>query len=131
MDQAAKAYVASHLAGRDVTLTAADWARCRELSLRIRDDLIHLGLVDGHRTVRIAEGAVASVGDLVICRDNNHQLEAGEPGRGLANGDILRIDAICQSAIEVRRLLEPWLATASWDTTARIWVADADPPPPR
>ena len=46
MDQAVKAYVASYLAGRDVLLTAADWARCRELSARIRDDLIHLGLVD-------------------------------------------------------------------------------------
>ena len=46
MDQAAKAYVASYLAGRDVILIAADWARCRELSARIRDDLIHLGLVD-------------------------------------------------------------------------------------
>ena len=46
MDQAARAYVASYLAGRDVLLMAADWARCRELSARIRDDLIHLGLVD-------------------------------------------------------------------------------------
>ena len=32
MDQAVKAYVASYLAGQDVLLTAADWARCRELS---------------------------------------------------------------------------------------------------
>ncbi len=45
IDQAAYAYVASYLAGRDVLLMAADWARCRELSARIRDDLIHLGLV--------------------------------------------------------------------------------------
>jgi hypothetical protein len=29
MDQAAEAYVASYLAGRDVLLMAADWARCR------------------------------------------------------------------------------------------------------
>ena len=32
MDQAVHAYVASYLAGRDVLLMAADWARCRELS---------------------------------------------------------------------------------------------------
>ena len=51
MDQAVKAYVASYLAGRDVMLIAADWARCRDLSARIRDDLIHLGLVDNTRTV--------------------------------------------------------------------------------
>jgi AAA domain len=107
MDQAVKAYVASYLAGRDVILTAADWSRCRELAMRVRDDLIHLGHVDNSRSVKIAEGAEAAVGDLVICRDNDHRLEAGEPGRGLANGDILRIEAITPTGIQVRRLLEP------------------------
>jgi hypothetical protein len=111
MDQAAKAYVASYLAGHDVILTAADWARCRELSMRIRDDLIHLGHVDDSQSVPIAEGAEASVGDLVICRANNHSLQAGEPGRGLANGDILRVEAITSRGLVVRRLLEPEPAT--------------------
>ena len=77
MDQAVRAYVASYLDGRDVLLMAADWARCRELSARIRDDLIHLGLVDDGRTIRIAEGVQASVGDLIICRRNDH----GDRGR--------------------------------------------------
>ena len=72
MDQAARAYVASYLAGRDVLLMAADWARCRELSARIRSDLIHLGLVDRGRTIRIADGAEASAGDLILCRRNDH-----------------------------------------------------------
>ena len=57
IDQAARAYVATYLTGRNVLLMAADWARCRELSARIRDDLIHLGLVDHGRTIRIADGA--------------------------------------------------------------------------
>src|SRR6202044_4225173 len=64
MDQAVKAYVASYLAGRDVLLMAADWARCRELSARIRDDLIHLGLIDGGPGLRIAAGAQAPAGEL-------------------------------------------------------------------
>ena len=106
MDQAVKAYIASYLAGHDVLLTAADWARCRELSRRIRGDLIHLGLVDGGRAVQIAEGAQASAGDLIICRENDHDIEAGEPGRGLANGDVLRIEAITADGIQVRRLLD-------------------------
>ena len=59
----------------------------------------------------IAEGAQASAGDLIICRDNDHHLQAGEPGRGLANGDILRIEAITAVGIQVRRLLEPDPAT--------------------
>jgi hypothetical protein len=122
MDQAAKAYVASYLAGHDVILTATDWARCRELSLRIRDDLIHLGLIDGSSSIQIAEGAEASVGDLVVCRENNHLVEAGEPGRGLANGDILRIEAITPSGIQVRRLLEPGSATGQRRFTERAFT---------
>ena len=113
MDQAVNAYIASYLAGHDVILTAAEWARCRELSRRIRDDLIHLGLVDGSRTVQIAEGAQASAGDLIICRDNDHHTDAGEPGRGLANGDVLRIETITPGGIQVRRLLDPDPATGA------------------
>ena len=111
MDQAVHAYVASYLAGRNVPLMAADWARCRELSQRIRDDLIHLGAVDATRTVRIAEGAEASAGDLIICRRNDHGIEAGESGRILANGDILRIEAVTRRGIMVRRVLDPDPAT--------------------
>ena len=107
MDQAVRAYVASYLDGRDVLLMAADWARCRELSARIRDDLIHLGLVDNGRTIRIADGTEASVGDLIICRRNDHTIEAGEPGRALANGDVLRIEAITPGGIIVRRRARP------------------------
>ncbi len=99
MDQGARAYLATYLTGRTVLLMAADWARCRELSQRIRDDLIHLGLVDAGRTIRIADGAQASAGDLIICRANDHRLEAGESGRALANGDILRIEAITRRGI--------------------------------
>ncbi|HEY6315854.1 MAG TPA: hypothetical protein VIY52_34305 [Streptosporangiaceae bacterium] len=98
--------MASFLDGRDVLLMAADWARCREISQCIRDDLIHLGLVGNGRTIRIAEGAEASVGDLIICRRNDHTIEAGEAGRTLANGDILRIEAITSRGITVRRRLD-------------------------
>src|SRR5690348_8842677 len=111
MDRATHAYLATYLTGRSVLLMAADWARCRELSARIRQDLIHLGLVDAGPTVRIADGAQASAGDLIICRANDHHLEAGEPGRALANGDILRIEAITRRGIMVRRMLGPDPAT--------------------
>ena len=121
MDQAARAYVATYLTGRNVLLMAADWARCRELSARIRDDLIHLGLVDNGRTIRIADGAEASAGDLIICRANDHRLEAGEPGRALANGDILRIEAITRRGIMVRRLLDPDPATGQRRFTDRAF----------
>jgi hypothetical protein len=124
MDQAVHAYVASYLAGRDVLLMAADWARCRELSARIRDDLIHLGLVDNGPTVRIAEGARASAGDLIICRRNDHGIEAGEPGRSLANGDVLRIETITLAGLMVRRLLGPDRATGQRQFTRQAFRYD-------
>ena len=124
MDQAVRAYVASYLAGRDVLLMAADWTRCGELCQRIRDDLIHLGLVDPTRTVRIAEGAEASAGDLIICRRNDHTIEAGEPGRALANGDILRIEAITRHGIMVRRLLGHDPATGERRFTSQAFRYD-------
>jgi hypothetical protein len=121
MDQAVGAYVACYLGGRDVLLMAADWARCRELSARIRDDLIHLGLVGDGGTIRIADGAQASVGDLIICRRNDHSIEAGEPGRALANGDVLRIEAITSGGIMVRRRLDPDRATGQRRFTGRAF----------
>ena len=75
---------------------AADHALRRELSRRVREDLIRLGLVQDGPAVTIADGATASAGDLIICTRNDHAVEAGEPGRTLANGDLLRIEAITQ-----------------------------------
>ncbi|MGH3303306.1 MAG: hypothetical protein ACRDOK_16815, partial [Streptosporangiaceae bacterium] len=66
LHDAVRKYVAHHLAGRDVLLMIHDRARCREASRRIRDDLIHLGLVDDGPSVPLADGARASVGDLII-----------------------------------------------------------------
>ena len=42
---------------------------------------------------------------------NDHGIEAGEPGRSLANGDILRIEAIASGGVMVRRVLDPDSAT--------------------
>jgi hypothetical protein len=118
MDDAVGRYVAHHLAGRDALLMACDRARCRELSRRIRDDLIHLGLVNGSREVALADGARASVGDLIICRRNDHAVEAGDPGRTLANGDLLRIEAIRDDdTLLVRRALD-----CDWVTGSRRWT---------
>ena len=54
----------------------------------------------------IADGAQASPGDLIICTRNDHTTEAGEPRRTLANGDLLRIEAITRRRPLVRRALD-------------------------
>ena len=122
MDAAAKAYVALTLEGKDTLLMAADHARRRELSRRIRDDLIHLGLVAAGPAVRIADGARASAGDLIVCTSNDHAVEAGEPGRTLANGDLLRIEAVTARGLIVRRALDADPATGQRRWTERNFL---------
>ena len=117
MDAAAAHYLALTLDGTDVLLMAADHALRRELSRRIRDDLIRLGIVRPGPAVRIADGATASVGDLIICTRNDHAVQAGEPGRTLANGDLLRIDAVTDAGPIVRRALD-----ADPSTGQRRWT---------
>ncbi len=77
MDAAAAAYVALTTDGTDTLLMTADHALRRELSRRIRDDLLGLGIVQNGPAVTIADGTKANPGDLVICTKNDHTVEAG------------------------------------------------------
>ena len=101
---------------------AADHALRRELSRRIRDDLIRLGIVAAGPAVRIADGATASAGDLIICTKNDHTVEAGEPGRTLANGDLLRIEQVTPAGLIVRRALDADPATGQRRWTDRTFL---------
>ena len=122
MDAAAAAYVALAADGTDVLLMAADHALRRELCRRIRDDLIALGHVAAGSAVRIADGARASAGDLITCTRNDHQVEAGAPGRALANGDLLRIEAVTAGGLVVRRALDADPATGQRRWTDRTFL---------
>ena len=101
---------------------AAEHALRRELSRRIRDDLITLGIVAPGPAVRIADGATASPGDLITCTRNDHTVEAGEPGRTLANGDLLRIEAVTAGGLVVRRALDADPATGQRRWTDRTFL---------
>ncbi|TVZ00006.1 hypothetical protein EAS64_38630 [Trebonia kvetii] len=105
-ETAAADYTALAANGTDALLIAADHALRRELSRRVRENLIRLGLVDDTQTAPIADGQRAGRGDLIMCTRNDHRTEAGEPGRTLANGDLLRIDAITSAGLIVRRALD-------------------------
>ena len=104
-EAAAAHYTALAANGTDALLIAADHALRRELSRRVRENLLRVGLVDGTQTVTIADGTAAGRGDLILCTRNDHRTEAGEPGRTLANGDLLRIEAITSQGLLVRRAL--------------------------
>jgi hypothetical protein len=122
MDAAAAAYVALAADGTDVLLMAADHALRRELCRRIRDDLIALGVVAAGPAVRIADGARASAGDLITCTRNDHSVEAGERGRALANGDLLRIEAVTATGLVARRALDADPATGQRRWTDRTFL---------
>ena len=122
MDAAAAAYVALTVGGTDTLLMAADHALRRELNRRIREDLITVGIVSGGPAVTIADGVRASPGDLIICTRNDHSVEAGEPGRTLANGDLLRIEAITRRGLLVRRALDADPGTGQRRWTDRHFV---------
>ena len=127
LDQAAARYVAHTLAGRDVLLMIRDHDRCREVSRRIRDDLVHLGLVDGTGPgTALAHGARASAGDLIICRANDRHTETGEPGRTLANGDTLRVEQVRRDGtVLVRSALDcdPSTGQRRWAARPFTWAS--------
>ena len=125
MDAAAAAYAALSAGGTDTLLMAADHALRRELSRRIREDLIALGIVQPGPAVTIAGGTRASCGDLIICTRNDHTVQAGEPGRTLANGDLLRIEAVTRGGLLVRRALDPDPATGQRRWTGRHFLFNA------
>src|SRR5262249_34377558 len=106
LDAAAQHYVAHTLEGKDSLLIASSHELRREACRRIRDDLRHLGLVapDGP-SIEIADGQRASIGDLLVCTENDHSVDAGE-GESLANKHVLRIEAITARGPIVRRMLD-------------------------
>jgi Domain of unknown function (DUF5753)/AAA domain len=127
MDAAAAAYLARSLDGTDTLLMTADHALRRELNRRIREDLITLGVVSGGPAVTIADGTRASPGDLIVCTGNDHGAEAGEPGRTLANGDLLRIEAVTRNGLIVRRALNADPRTGQRRWTDRYYPASFRP----
>src|SRR5262249_8981439 len=50
--------------------------------------------------------------------DNGNQLDAGQPRRTLANGDLLRVEAIGESGLTVSRMIRP-----AGGATSREWSA--------
>jgi len=61
-------------------------------------------------------------GDLIICTRNDHTTEAAEPGRTLANGDLLRIEAVTLGGLIVRRAVDADPRTGQRRWTDRCFV---------
>jgi ATP-dependent exoDNAse (exonuclease V) alpha subunit len=80
-------------AGLSSALVADDRRTVAALNARAREDRIRTGVVDPGRSIGLAEGTSASVGDLVITRRNDRRLTAGKTG-WVRNGDRWTVTAI-------------------------------------
>jgi hypothetical protein len=89
---------------------------------------MQLGIVTAGPAVRIADGAQASAGDLILCTRNDHTVQASEPGRTLANGDLLRIEAVTRHGLIVRRALDadPRTGQRRWTDRTFVYANYAD-----
>jgi conjugative relaxase-like TrwC/TraI family protein len=121
-EQAYRGWLADYLDGTDTLLMARTEDQARELSRRARDDLIRSGIVSADGHIRLACGEHASAGDLVMARRNTRDIQAGHPGRDLANRDILQITSTTASRVEVRRLTgrDPRTGRACWSAPFQV-----------
>jgi flagellar biosynthesis GTPase FlhF len=121
-DLACRAFIADYLAGRDVLLLARTSEQARELSRRVRDDLVRYGLVDQRIQIGLRHGATAGLGDLIVARQNDRTITAGPTGRWLANRDVLRIDSADRGSVVVRRMTGRDAETGqpTWSTPFRL-----------
>ena len=113
---ACQGWLADHLAGKDTLLLARTEEQARELSRRVRGELVHYGIVQAGAEVRLRHGAAASTGDLIMARRNDRRITAGEPGRWLTNRDVLRVEGTRGRSVIVRRLAgrDPRTGEPAW-----------------
>ena len=115
--QAAKAWLADHLRGRDALLLAGSSQEAADLSRRVQSLLALMGRV-GPGTLDLADGNLAGLGDLVRAR-HNEKINAG--GRPLRNRDRLRVVSVSEDGRDViaRRQRGPGV----WTGTFRVPAA--------
>ena len=86
---AARAYVADAIDGRSAVVVAATNDEAAQLSREIRDMLVRRGVVDDAAGVELGrDGNTASIGDVVMARENHRGLGVVNRGRY----EVLRLD---------------------------------------
>ena len=117
-EQAVLDFLAGHLEGESVIQTAHTHAECDELNRRTQQHLSAWGKTDTSKTVAIADGRTAYLGDLLLATRNDNAREAGEQGRTLANSDLMRITGVSGDQVTVQRQ-----TGTDRETGARTWSA--------
>ena len=80
-EQAVRAFLADHLAGKSTILTAYEHADRDELNRRAQEYLREWGQLDTSASASLAEGRAAHPGDLIRATENNNRILAGVAGQ--------------------------------------------------
>jgi conjugative relaxase-like TrwC/TraI family protein len=126
-EAAARAWLTDYLNGGDPILMAATEERAADLSRRIRDDLIHWGIVDGQGgSIDLRNGHRASRGDLIMARRNDKHAIRSDPAGQITNRDVLLLTDPGPGGtgiwVEVRRLVsyDPATGQRKWSEPFRL-----------
>jgi len=128
IEAAVSRWLADHLSGKDTVLLATTNAQAVELARRARDRLAALGLTGTGDTVELADGNLAGPGDLLVARQNE-RIIAGEPGRRLANRDVLLLAAWASrggersALVRLRTGCDPDSGLVSWSAPFQLPAA--------
>lgn len=126
-EAATRAWLADYLDGGDPILMAATEERAADLSRRVRDDLIHWGIVGGEgKSIDLRNGHRASRGDLIMARRNDKRAIRGDPAGQITNRDVLQLTDPDPNETglwaEVRRLVsyDPATGQREWSEPFRL-----------
>ncbi|MFC6364465.1 MobF family relaxase [Nonomuraea thailandensis] len=86
-------YLDDRTAARRAVILTMSNADARELSARVRAELVRRGEVSAEG-VRLRDGTTAGVGDLVMARANTRRVNVAGTWRTLSNRDVLRVHQV-------------------------------------
>ena len=103
MSQAAlDGFLGDYLAGKRSVLVAGDNDRAAELSSKVREELVQLGLVE-ESGVALHDGTRAGRGDLIQTRRNEYKLEDAVTGKHfiVVNREVWRVEGTARDGRRV------------------------------
>ncbi|MFI6541438.1 MobF family relaxase [Nonomuraea sp. NPDC050547] len=104
MQEAAyQAYLDDVLAGKHTMLLVPTNELASELSAQVRQQLVELKRVTEHG-VRLRDGNIAGVGDIITARANESGIPIGDTGRTITNRDVLKVIEVGAGTVRARLL---------------------------
>ncbi|SPL88455.1 putative TraA-like conjugal transfer protein [[Actinomadura] parvosata subsp. kistnae] len=112
-------YLDDRAAGRRTVMLTMANADARDLSVRVRAELVRRGEVDADG-VRLRDGTTAGAGDLVMARANTRRVNVAGTWRTLSNRDVLRVHRVLEDGALIAHLTSS--AHPGGDPARRVYL---------